>query len=213
MSLKLELQNIISGNGKVRNGDIIQTINNYLRREKKSVSGLKEVKLFKAQETEILINYIDQNNLWFEGLDETKYIGEGAEQKIFEYTDPKYIIKINDSIFYEFWEDYFNSLLIHNFFFPHLAYELLGFYKSDSILYAVVKQPFVLSTEITDLNNVNTFLLENGFINRKANDYFHPELGIIVEDLHDENVLTENGSLQFIDTIFYLTSTFFDNNY
>ncbi len=213
MSLKFELQNIISGNGKVRYGDIIQTINNYLRREKKSISDLKEVKLFKAQEKEILINYINQNNLWFEGLDKTKYIGEGAEQKIFEYSDPKYIIKINDSIFYEFWEDYFNSLLIHNFFFPHLAYELLGFYKSDSTLYAVVKQPFVISTEITDLNNVKTFLLENGFINKKANDYFHPELGIIVEDLHDENVLTENGSLQFIDTIFYLTSDFFGNNH
>jgi hypothetical protein len=213
MSLKLELQNIISGNGEVRYGDIIQTINNYLRREKKSVSSPKEAKFFKTQETEILINYIDHNKLWFVGLDETKYIGEGAEQKIFEYSDPKYIIKINDSIFYEFWEDYFNSLLIHNFFFPHLAYELLGFYKTDSILHAVVKQPFVLSTEITDLNNVKTFLLENGFINKKANDYFHPELGLIVEDLHDENVLTENGSLQFIDTIFYLTPTFFDNNY
>jgi hypothetical protein len=212
MLLKLELQNIISGNGEVRYGNFIQTVNNYLRREKKAVSDIKEVKFLKSQETEILINYIEQNNLWFKSLDETKYIGEGAEQKIFEFTDPKYIVKINDSIFYDFWEDYFNSLLIHNFFFPHLAYELLGFYKSDSTLYAAVKQPFVLSTEITDLNNVKTFLLENGFINRKANDYFHPDLGIIVEDLHDENVLTENGSLQFIDTIFYLTPSFFDAN-
>jgi hypothetical protein len=210
MSIKLELQNIISGNGEVRHGNLIQTIKLYLRREKKAISGLEKTKLLKAQETKILIDYIEQKNLWFELLDENKYIGEGAEQKIYEYVDPKYVIKLNDSIFYEFWEDYFNSLLIHNFFFPHLAYELLGFYKTELNLFAVVKQPFVRYTEITNLENIKLFLLENGFINKKANDYFHPELGIIFEDLHDENVLTEEGTLQFIDTIFYLTPFFYE---
>jgi hypothetical protein len=33
------------------------------------------------------------------------------------------ILKLNDVIFYTFWEDYFHSLLIHNHFFPHLAFE------------------------------------------------------------------------------------------
>lgn len=47
-------------------------------------------------------------------------------------------------------------------------------------------------------------------IHKKNNDYFHPELGIILEDLHDENVLTEDNTLQFIDTVFYLTPAFFD---
>jgi hypothetical protein len=212
MSLKLELQNIISGNGEVRYGSIIQTINHYLRGKKKAISESEKTKFIKAQETKILLGYIEQNNLWFEGLDKTKYIGEGAEQKVYEHTNPEYVIKLNDSIFYEFWEDYFNSLLIHNFFFPHLAYELFGFYKIELTLFAVVKQPFVRSSEITNLDNVRCFLLENGFVIKKANDYYHPKLGIIVEDLHDENVLTEDGSLQFIDTIFYLTPTFFEKN-
>ena len=52
-------------------------------------------------------------------------------------------------------------------------------------------------------------MLNNGFNNTRNNDYFNPELGIILEDLHDENVLTENGILQFIDTVFYLTDDFF----
>ena len=30
------------------------------------------------------------------------------------------------------------------------------------------------------------------------------ELGIILEDLHDENVLTRNEILYFVDTVFYL---------
>jgi hypothetical protein len=89
MSVKIELQNIISGNGEVRFGSTIQTINNYLRREKEAVS----------------------------------------------------------------------------------------------------------STTNSEF--------------KKANDYFHPELGIILEDLHDENVLTEGGVLQFIDTVFYLTPLFY----
>lgn len=212
MTLKRELQNIISGDGTVKHRKTIRTINHYLGREKKAVSGTEKTKFVKAQETKILIDFISQNNLWFEHLDKSKYIGEGAEQKIYEHTDSKYIIKLNDSIFYEFWEDYFNSLLIHNFFFPHLAYELLGFYQESLKLYAVVKQPFVQSTEITNLDNVRLFLLENGFINKKANDYFHPELGIIVKDLHDENVLTKDGTLQFIDTVFYLTPAFYRND-
>lgn len=212
MTLKNELQNIISGTGKVKHGSLIQAVNFFLRREKASNPNAEKPEFLKKQETEILITYINQNNLWFEDFDESKYLGEGAEQKIYDYTDPKYIIKLNDTIFYEWWEDYFNSLLLHNFFFPSLAYELLGFYKLNSTLHAVVKQPFVQITEVTNLENVKIFLNENGFINKKANDYFHPELGLILEDLHDENVLTENRTLQFIDTIFYITPHFYNKS-
>ena len=209
MSIKNELQSIISGNGKVRHGKIVQTITNHLRGKKKTISEVEKTKLYKEQETEILIEFIISENLWFNNIDKSKYIGEGAEQKIFEFSDPNFVLKLNDSIFYQSWEDYLNSVLLHNYFFPHLAYELLGFYKEDK-LYAVVKQAFVKSTEQTDLNNVKEFLTVNGFINKKNNDYFHPQLGIILEDLHDENVLTEEGSLQFIDTVFYLMPSFFE---
>lgn len=209
MSIKNELQSIISGNGKVRHGKIVQTITNHLRGKKKTISEVEKTKFYKEQETEILIEFIISENLWFNNIDKSKYIGEGAEQKIFEFSDPNFVLKLNDSIFYQSWEDYLNSVLLHNYFFPHLAYELLGFYKEDK-LYAVVKQAFVKSTEQTDLNNVKEFLTVNGFINKKNNDYFHPQLGIILEDLHDENVLTEEGSLQFIDTVFYLMPSFFE---
>ena len=55
----------------------------------------------------------------------------------------------------------------------------------------MVEQPFV-----------KDFLENNGFINKKNNDYYNEELGIILGDLHDENVLTQNGILYFIDTLF-----------
>ena len=81
MSVKYELQNIISGNGSVRNGEIIQTISDFLRGKKKTVSNLKEAKLNKVKETEILIEFISDSNFWYLEIDNSKYIGEGAEQK------------------------------------------------------------------------------------------------------------------------------------
>lgn len=101
-------------------------------------------------------------------------------------------------------------MLLHNYFFADTAYELLGFIKEDNNLYAVVQQAFVLITEETDLNQVKSFLFTNGFVNTRSNDYYNPDLGIILEDLHDENVLTKNNILYFIDTVFYLTKDFWN---
>ena len=51
MTLKHELQNIISGNGTVRHGENIQTIRYYPGRKKKAGSGF-EAEWNKDQETE-----------------------------------------------------------------------------------------------------------------------------------------------------------------
>jgi len=48
----------------------------------------------------------------------------------------------------------------------------------------------------------------NGFKVIRNNDYINEDLGIIVEDLHDENVLTKSGLLYFIDTVIYHTNNF-----
>ena len=120
------------------------------------------------------------------------------------------VIKLNDAIYYETWQDYFNNLLLNNFIFPDTAYNLISFHESENILYAVVQQDFIKWDESTDLENVKKFLAENGFQNKKNNDYFHPNLGIILEDLHDESVLTYKGNLYFIDTVFYLTEQFYE---
>ena len=75
---------------------------------------------------------------------------------------------------------------------------------------AIVKQAFVQTGPATDLDNVMDFLIANGFVHRRNNHYFHPEMKIILEDLHDENVLTKEGCLMFIDTVFYLMPDFWE---
>jgi hypothetical protein len=207
--MKYELQRIISGESQVKYGAIIQTISHYLSRSQSSSGLVKEFKHFKKQEAEILEQFITENNLWISNINPDNYISEGAEQKVY-LKDGKNVIKLNDAIYYNSWLDYFHNLLLNNYFFPDTAYHLLGFYKDKETVYAVVEQPFVKATEKTNLELVKKFMLANGFLNTKNNDYYNPDLGIILEDLHDENVLTENGILQFIDTVFYIKPTFYE---
>ena len=217
--MKNELRNIISGKSEVRDGATIQAITRYLKRGTSASRVAKEEKHYKEKEAEDLKKYITENNLWLPEVNIEEYVSEGAEQKVY-LKDDKYVLKLNDAIYYDAWEDYLNNLLLHNFFFPDTAYELIGFVeetkkeedKEDKIiLYAVVKQPFVKATAPTDLQAVKDFLGNNGFLNKKRDDYHHPDLGIILEDLHDENVLTKDGMLLFIDTVFYIEDKFYND--
>ena len=208
--LKHELHNILSGKSEVRFGAIIQAITCYLNNGEKTSSIIEINKHFKSQETTRLENYISKENLWIENIDFTQYVSEGAEQKVY-LNDSEHVLKLNDAIYYSSWKDYFYNLLLHNYFFSDTAYELLGFTKDNETLYAVVKQNYVSITSNTDLSKVKTFLTLNGFENNRNNDYINRELGIILEDLHDENVLTQNEILYFIDIVFYLTDVLWKN--
>jgi hypothetical protein len=209
MNVKHELQSIISGIGNHSAKNLIEAAAHYIRESKKTSGTTQEFEFKKEQETKELINWINQQNLWFKEHDESSFFAEGAEQRVYLCKDQIHVYKLNDSIFYQFWLDYFYSLLIHNYFFPQTAYELIGFYFEDEILFAVIKQSFIEITEQTDLSIVKEFLHQNGFELKKNNDYFNNELGIILEDLHDENVLTNNGVLFFIDTVFFINDSFF----
>ncbi len=206
-SLKNELHNILSGKGKVRFGTVIQAITCYISNGTQAGTTIEVKKPFKEQETKILEGYLTANNLWINNIDFSQYVSEGAEQKVY-LKDNEYVLKLNDAIYYSSWRDYLYNLLLHNFFFPDTAYELKGFTKENDILYAVVQQNYVFVTSVTDLVMVKNFLTANGFYNNRNNDYINKEIGIILEDLHDENVLTQNDILYFIDTVFYLTDEF-----
>ena len=200
-----ELRNIISGTGEITRENLIKTALFFLRTSKGASGKIEEPEFFhKEDEIKLLIDFANQNQLWHLSIDENTYIGEGAEQKVYLSDDGKNVIKINDGVFYSSWQDYFISLLIHNFLFLKTQYTLLGFFQKNNIFYSVVQQPFIQSTEPTDLEQVKLFLESNGFTHKKNNDYFNNELGIILEDLHDENVLTNEGIFFFIDSAIYL---------
>ncbi len=210
MSLKDELQSIISGIGQNSKGNLIEAAAYELRKSKAASTSTQAIEFFKNEEAAGLIDWVNKNNLWVDAIDERRFLARGFEQRVYLAEDVRYVIKLNDSVFYEYWLDYFYSLIIHNFLFHPTSYELIGFHMEEKVLHAVVKQPFVEISSPTDTDSVREFLEANGFQLKKNNDYFNPELGIILEDLHDENVLTNKGALFFIDTIFYLMPSFFD---
>lgn len=190
-NVKYELQNIILGNEPVGLEGKLKKTQDFLRRNAESSVGAEKIKPVKNQEEANLTGFLDEENPWFPNqISELNFIAEGAEQKVYKYGKNS-VFKLNDGIFYESWLDYCNNLLTHNFFFQSTKYSLLGFKNTNEAFYAVVEQDF------------------NQFKNVRNHNYFSKELGIIFEDLHDENVLSRNQILYFIDTVFYLTPEFY----
>jgi len=203
-SIKYELQHILQGKGEVSHRKPIQAITSYLRKSVEASTMAQRNESNKSEETEKLIEYINKNDLWNCNINFNSFLSEGAEQRVFIENNTK-VLKLNDSIYYISWSDYLNNLLLNNYFFSDTAYNLLGFYKSEiNVVYALVEKNYVESSQPTDLNQVKEFLSNNGFKNIRNHDYFNSELGVILEDLHDENVLTANEILYFIDTVFYI---------
>lgn len=209
-NIKDELRNIIVGDGSVSETSQLKKTQNFLRRYAQTGFRAKKQKYLKSEEEIRLIDFaIKENLIYSNEISEDEFISAGAEQRVYRYDDCN-VVKLNDSVFYEHWLDYFNSLLIHNSFFQATAYNFLGFKLINEKLFAVVKQEFIIANELTNLTSVKKFLLFNNFVNNRNHDYINKDLGIIFEDLHDENVLSNNGIVYFIDTIFYLQDNFYE---
>ncbi|CAM3821166.1 hypothetical protein [Sphingobacterium prati] len=207
-NIKDELQNIILRDGPIGSSSKLKQVQNFLRRNACSGKRSEKQEYFKSEEEKCLIDFAVEHALFYlDEIDESMFISEGAEQRVYKFDDFN-VIKLNSSIFYEYWLDYFNNLLIHNFFFSSTKYDFLGFKIIDGQLYAIVKQQFILANETTNLQLVRSFLEYNSFRNTRNNDYVNSDLCLIFEDLHDENVLTKDGILYFIDTVFYLSKNF-----
>ena len=71
----------------------------------------------------------------------------------------------------------------------------------------VVRQYFVPQATIANLKDVQKYLSNRGFmkVHPLVNAYRNWELGIILGDLHDRNVLLKKDTLFFIDTKFFIS--------
>jgi len=168
--IKYELQTILSGKSGTSHDAAIQTTARYLRTSQKASPMAEGKHQNKPEETTRLIAFAEANDFLYDDIDEAKYVSEGAEQKVYIKGEDD-VLKLNDAIYYASWEDYFHNLLLHNYFFADTAYQLLGFYRRQHTLYAVVKQSFVKADALTNLSDIKAFLMVNGFQNTKNHDY------------------------------------------
>ena len=136
-----DIQHILSGTCQVKHHHLIQTTCSFLKGSQGSSSMVKNQQQYKEEETKRLIQYVNDNNLWVDNINIELYISQGAEQKVY-LKDGSTVLKLNDTIYYANWVDYFHNLLLNNLFFPDTAYNLLGFYKDLDVIYAAVEQPF-----------------------------------------------------------------------
>jgi len=198
------IQKIVQRLGRQTEQSLITETYSYLERSK-GESGMVEEKFnSKEKETEIIKKFADENNYWFEDTRFSMFLDEGAEQKVFFDSENNRVIKLNDAIFYVNWSQYLESLIIHNILFPNTKYTLSGFLRINSTIYTAVEQDYVEPTSLTKIGKIRNEMEKNGFTVKKNNDYINNEIGLIIEDLHEENVLTNNGVLFFIDTVIYL---------
>jgi hypothetical protein len=160
--------------------------------------------LIKEEQTKCLREYSTTHDLWISHLPtKNQFIAKGGESKVFLDTSQKHVIKINDAVYYATWLEFFNSLILHNLIFKDTNYTFQGFAEIENVLHAVVRQPFIVSDGQADLKDIQAFLKFNGFENTRRQDYFNEEYGLILEDMHDENVILKSEKLFFIDTVFY----------
>lgn len=158
----------------------------------------------KKEQAAIIEDYCDNNHLWVSTINwQNRYLTRGGESRVYLDVDNRHVIKINDAIYYATWLEFLNSVLIHNLIFSNTCYSLRGFVKEDGVLYAVLSQAFVISDIQVDLVDVRKFLAYNEFEHLRRNDYVNKSLGLILEDMHDENVIVNSETLFFIDSVFY----------
>jgi len=207
--IRKKLENIVRGIVIEEQGDTCTSIRNILCSGFSTSTTVKKdfesKSIIKEKQVEFLKQLATNHNYWVQNLpDKDKYLAQGGEPRVYLHTDNKSVIKLNDGIYYATWLEFFNSLVIHNLLFPATAYTFLGFIEENDSLMAVLQQPFISSDATADLADIKQLLTYNGFENTKRQDYFNKELSLILEDMHDENVILKDGTLFFIDTVFYI---------
>lgn len=203
-----KIENIVAGIVIEGEADHCKAIRNHLCGRFATSTTVKEDfesnTIIKEEQARLIEQYCREHDLWAPDLpSEDRYLTRGGEAKVYLHPDSVHVIKLNDAIYYATWLEFLNSVLLHNLVFENTAYDIIGFFKEDGVLYAVLEQPFVVADGQAELGDIKKILEFNGFQNTRRNDYLNRELGLILEDMHDENVLVNSETLFFIDSVFY----------
>lgn len=147
-------------------------------------------------------------NRWFDADEFTqRWIAggkiEGAEHQV--YLNRDVVVKRNNMTYHTTWLDYFHRLVLHNWLFPDTAIQFNGLMLVEHHLQPVITQKALLGVRGASRTEVEIEMARLDFYRRQGDDYYNPNLGILVEDLHDENVLVSpHGSLLIFDPVIYL---------
>ena len=138
---------------------------------------------------------------------ERQWIAQGriGGQENDVHLDGARVFKRNNLSFHLCYADFFDRLALHNLLFPGAPLRLEGFVPGpDALLWPVMSQPAVRAQRGATRPEVEAFMRQLDFVRVRHDDYRHPE-GILVEDLHDENVFIDSdGEVIVIDPVIYV---------
>lgn len=210
--IRQKLQNIIRGNVLEGQGDANTTVRNLLCQSFGAGPTVKrefENKIrLKKEQAGFIENYAKNNGLWFSGLPSgSQYLTRGGESVVYLAADHRHVLKLNDAVYYATWLEYFDSVAIHNLLFPATEYNLFGFTRNSNGHLSLILSQLFIEGEQANLADIKDYLVFNGFQREKRQDYYNNEFGLILEDMHDENVIAKSDTLFFIDTVFYIMAS------
>ena len=129
----------------------------------------------------------------------------GQENDVF--VKGRRVLKRNNLSFHLSYADFFDRLALHNLLFPGAPLRFEGFVEQETGMRPIMSQPAVRALRGASRPEVEVFMQRLGFHRVRGDDYRHPE-GILVEDLHDENVfIDEAEEIVVIDPVIYLVGT------
>ena len=119
-----KIKNITAGNVIEGGTDTCTEIRNYLCTGFPTSTTVKtnfEGKLLiKKEQAKFLETFSKKNNLWLKKLPAPEtYFARGGEAMVYLDSDGRHVIKQNDAIYYATWLEFFDSLVLHNLFFPN----------------------------------------------------------------------------------------------
>ena len=157
--------------------------------------------LARKHQIDALTKYAKEENIWHDDLDNfigTKnHIDGGSENEVYK-KDDNTVYKINNLPGKQTPLDFLDKISLHNYLFPDVAYKVTGFGKDKKGKFSVlIEQPFITATGITNEEDIKADMLKRGFNYDKLYSYSNDNYA--VSDLKEENVLTNNGKLYYID--------------
>ena len=120
------------------------------------------------------------------------------------------MFKRTDAFLHGNWLEYIYRIALHNALFPETRLEFRGLMDvpqdqglgGSGGLYSVVSQTAIRAVRGATRAEVEAEMEKRGFSRYASEDYYNPDTGIVVQDLHDENVvISPRGSVVVFDPI------------
>lgn len=172
----------------------------------------------KKEQDKALESYAKSNGSYIEDVKETlgEKLAGGIEQDVYLNKEGDKVIKINGLSNHASWDEFWDRLNLQNTLFPNTGYELKGFTKVGGRLSAVLEQPYIEGSPVPRHELIED-LAKRGFYqihpegSLGENQFYNPELGVRLSDVHGENVIKDqDGNIRYIDPMLDRENPFVD---